>query len=326
MRLMLVAFALFATMAAATDRITPTSEAELDSRVGQLQKEAREAPCQAEDRICALAKLSLASSATELARGYTKCAQYGGDQPACEERAKARLAAARAFEQSIKEAFKKDTLFREDVPEQSPALAAYADRVRADLDASHCHPEGRLCIVGTLAALVEIDQALRHAASVCKGSRGSPEWQECSKPYFQATVQADQRSTAYLVDLTNKIGWPDAVKWGITTQDHAWLLAQHADNDKALQSHFLELMKAAFEQGTVPGKRYAYLVDRQSLAQGKPQIYGTQGRCTGSGDTATAEALTLDDPAHVDARREAAGLGPLQMYLDSLARHCRGGK
>lgn len=311
-------------MARAADKITPATEQQLEERVAALQNEARQAPCQADDRLCALAKLSLATSATELARGYTDCARYVGDQTACADRAKARLAAARSFEQSIKDAFTFDRLSAQDVPEESTALAAYAERVRHDLDASPCRPDARLCIIGTLAALVEIDQALRHAASVCKGARGSAEWQECAKPYFQPTYQADQRSVAYIAALTGKIGWPDAVTWGLDTQDKAWLLAQHADNDKAKQAEFLTRMKAAFEAGTVPGKRYAYLVDRQALAQGKAQIYGTQLICTGTAPDVTAQPQPLDNPEHVDARRAEAGLGPLKNYLDYASRKCRG--
>jgi hypothetical protein len=63
--------------------------------------------------------------------------------------------------------------------------------------------------------------------------------------------------------------------------------------------------------GDVDVKHVAYLTDRVRLADGEPQIYDTQvHRANGQW-----QARNLDDPEHVDARRQTLGLEPLVEYL-----------
>jgi hypothetical protein len=93
----------------------------------------------------------------------------------------------------------------------------------------------------------------------------------------------------------------------------AWLLAQHADHDSGFQLRCLELMTTA-PVGDVDVRHVAYLTDGVRLANGEPQIYGTQvHRATGQW-----QPRNLDDPEHVDDRRHAMGLEPLVEYLSSF--------
>ena len=59
---------------------------------------------------------------------------------------------------------------------------------------------------------------------------------------------------------------------------------------------------------------YALLYDRVRLAQGKPQRYGSQMHREGN----TFQPGPLEDPGHVDSRRRAMGLVPLEDYRCSL--------
>ncbi len=84
--------------------------------------------------------------------------------------------------------------------------------------------------------------------------------------------------------------------------------------DPAFQQQALELMRAAARAGQADRIELAYLTDRVAVNTGRLQIYGTQITCV-DGDIAPAP---LVDPEHVDERRAAVGLGPLQEYLDSF--------
>lgn len=90
----------------------------------------------------------------------------------------------------------------------------------------------------------------------------------------------------------------------------AWLLVKHADHDSGFQQRCLELMTTA-PVGDVDVRHVAYLTDRVRLANGDPQIYGTQvHRANGQW-----QPRNLDDPEHVDDRRHTMGLEPLVEYL-----------
>lgn len=61
----------------------------------------------------------------------------------------------------------------------------------------------------------------------------------------------------------------------------------------------------------------AYLVDRVRVAEGKPQVYGTQW---GSNADGNPEPRTpIEDEANVDILRASVGLGTIDDYLEELA-------
>jgi hypothetical protein len=90
-----------------------------------------------------------------------------------------------------------------------------------------------------------------------------------------------------------------------------WMLAQHADHDRAFQLRCLELLKRAVAEGEASPCNLAYLTDRVLLADDEPQIYGTQ--LTARNDELAPRRLR--DPGTVDQRRAALGLETLNAYL-----------
>jgi hypothetical protein len=88
--------------------------------------------------------------------------------------------------------------------------------------------------------------------------------------------EIDQRNTAGLKGVVDKHGWPGRSSVGDEGAHNAWLLAQHADRDRAFQKRCLKLMKDAVQKGEAAGKELAYLTDRVLVAEGQKQIYGTQ--------------------------------------------------
>jgi hypothetical protein len=100
----------------------------------------------------------------------------------------------------------------------------------------------------------------------------------------------------------------------------AWLFAQHADRHPDLQRKFLDLLRDAVAAGEATARHLAYLEDRVRVAQGRPQLYGTQ--FTQVVLQARYEPMPIEDPDYVDERRAAVGLGPLAEYAAEInSRH-----
>lgn len=85
----------------------------------------------------------------------------------------------------------------------------------------------------------------------------------------------------------------------------------HSAAERAFQRQCLELLTAAAEAGEATRTDLAYLTDRVLLAEGGQQVCGTQVHRQGG----AWRPRNLGDPDGVDARRAAAGRGPLAGYL-----------
>ncbi len=126
--------------------------------------------------------------------------------------------------------------------------------------------------------------------------------------------------TSALKQILAAHGWPTIARFGRAPDNHAWIVAQHADHDRVFQREVLALLGPLTAQGQTDPAHYAYLFDRVAVGEGRPQRYGTQGRCLEPGRWAPRE---IEDPDGVDARRTAVGLGPLAEYIDTMKGFCR---
>ena len=140
--------------------------------------------------------------------------------------------------------------------------------------------------------MVEVDQSMRN-----RGIDNPDEWDE--------TV--DHRNTERLKAIIDEMGWPSISKVGYDGSSNAWLLVQHADHDPEFQKRCLELMKSEPED-EISKRDLAYLEDRITVGDGKPQIYGTQFHTNSDGQL---ELLPIKDPDNVDKRRKEMGLETL---------------
>ena len=123
--------------------------------------------------------------------------------------------------------------------------------------------------------------------------------------------QADGENLPWLKAVIAEHGWPGTSLVGTDGAQAAWLLAQHADADPAFQRQCLDLLTAAVAAGEASERDLAYLTDRVLLAEGQPQVYGTQ--MTDEGGHYVPR--NLRDPDGVDERRAAVGLGPIAEHL-----------
>lgn len=126
----------------------------------------------------------------------------------------------------------------------------------------------------------------------------------------------DQGKTRRMREIVREIGWPTRSKVGAQAEHMAWLLVQHADT--AFQRECLVLMSREPAE-EVCARHIAYLYDRISVRDGRPQRYGTQLEKSGDG----WEPLPVEDPERLDARRQAVGLEPITDYLAGARRTLR---
>jgi len=126
--------------------------------------------------------------------------------------------------------------------------------------------------------------------------------------------EIDASNTAFLkADVDRRGGWPGKSAIGAGAAHFAWLLVQHADRDPEFQERALALMEPMVPQGEVEAKDFAYLFDRVAVAAGRPQRYGSQGRCVpGEGRWAPRP---MEEPELIDQRRASVGLGPMADYI-----------
>ncbi|GLY82295.1 hypothetical protein Airi02_002270 [Actinoallomurus iriomotensis] len=111
-------------------------------------------------------------------------------------------------------------------------------------------------------------------------------------------------------------GWPGSGLVGEDGAEAAWLLVQHADHDPGFQKQCLALLEDAVASGQASRVNLAYLTDRVRVAEGRPQVFGTQYRRGDGGP----EPRPIEDPGRLDQRREKAGLGPHGVYDRAMRR------
>ncbi len=91
------------------------------------------------------------------------------------------------------------------------------------------------------------------------------------------------KNTDRLKNLIEEHGWPIVSKFGEKAAQAAWLITQHSDHDLEFQKKVLEILKSLPKE-EVLSKNIAYLEDRVLVAEGKPQVYGTQFYVDGEGE------------------------------------------
>lgn len=131
-------------------------------------------------------------------------------------------------------------------------------------------------------------------------------------------ARIDQINTAALKKIVSRIGWPTIPRVGSKAAHAAWLLAQHATDDRSFQRRCLLLMKKELKGGAVSVRDYAYLTDRVLVGQGERQHYGTQFHTvTRDGEL---QPYPIERPRELDQRRHKAGLGAFSLYARRLKK------
>lgn len=119
----------------------------------------------------------------------------------------------------------------------------------------------------------------------------------------QWDASVDRENTAWFEDVVRLHGWPTISSVGEEACQAAWLLVQHADHKPDFQAACLAEMKC-LPDGEIKPAHIAYLEDRVRVAEGKPQLYGTQFYK----EDGPFKPRPIEDVANLEARRAAMGL------------------
>jgi hypothetical protein len=125
-----------------------------------------------------------------------------------------------------------------------------------------------------------------------------------------------RRNAIELRGIIGEIDWPIASKVGAQASKAAWLIAQHADEDRDLQKRALLALRQHASSGE-ERTQAAYLEDRLLHSDGQKQRFGTQGRCTAKG---IWQPFDIEDPKAIDARRSEMGMDSLASYVSFASK------
>ncbi|MEU8247707.1 DUF6624 domain-containing protein [Nonomuraea sp. NPDC048916] len=128
--------------------------------------------------------------------------------------------------------------------------------------------------------------------------------------------RVEEANTLRMKQIVDAYGWPG---WSLVGEDGAtaaWALVQHSDFDLEFQRKGLALMRKAVGEGDAEPSELAFLEDRVRVAEGRPQVYGTQWEMSPEGEW--RPRTPIENEARVDERRAEAGMKPLREYLREL--------
>jgi hypothetical protein len=121
----------------------------------------------------------------------------------------------------------------------------------------------------------------------------------------------DQSNLMWLRQQIQDDGFPSVAEVGHKGIFEIFMLIQHADRDRALQTKALKLMEPLVDSNEVSKMDVAFLTDRILVAEGRPQRYGTQ---FGADEQGRRTLKPVEDPANLDKRRASMGLEPENDY------------
>jgi hypothetical protein len=183
-----------------------------------------------------------------------------------------------------------------------PRWTALLARYRSDMASLASRRDDAL--LGELQRRIDKDQEARNRAM-----------QDPENPTLAATLgDVDRDNTAWLKAYLGEHGWPGYDTVGRSGSMGFFLLAQHADQDPAFQEQVLGMLRDAVARQQASGIHLAYLTDRVRLAQGKPQLYGTQFHVVDG----KPRPQPIEDAGQVEDRRAALGMEPLTEYTANM--------
>lgn len=117
--------------------------------------------------------------------------------------------------------------------------------------------------------------------------------------------------------IIDSAGWLGPEEVGTKASQALWLVLQHADAQPAVQAEYLPVMREAVAAGKAHASDLAMLEDRVAVNHGRPQLYGSQVFTKDGHMT----FRPIADEEHVNERRAAVGLEPLEDYAERFGFH-----
>lgn len=125
---------------------------------------------------------------------------------------------------------------------------------------------------------------------------------------------SDARLTAELQQIVKQNGWPTISLVGIDASDAAMLILSHSP-DHDWQRQLLPQLQTLAGTDKIDGSGLAMTVDKELVAEGKLQRYGSQFKYFNG----SLAMFAVEDPPNLDERRAKALLPPIAVYKQTLA-------
>jgi hypothetical protein len=126
-------------------------------------------------------------------------------------------------------------------------------------------------------------------------------------------AEVDQQLTEQMKAIVAKRGWPTIGLVGIKASNAAMLVLTHTA-DHAWQGAMLAELEGLADAGKIDGSALALVIDKELVARGQLQRYGSQFKLV-NGEMAM---FAVEDPAGLDRRRADALLPPMDVYRKVL--------
>ncbi len=128
-------------------------------------------------------------------------------------------------------------------------------------------------------------------------------------------AQIDAVLTQQLKNIVAQHSWPTIALVGPDASKAATLLLGHT-SDLAWRKSLLPQLTTLADRREIDPAQLAIVLDKQLVAEGKPQRYGTQFKMV-NGEMAM---ISVEDPGGLDTLRARALLPPMDAYKQTLAR------
>lgn len=128
-------------------------------------------------------------------------------------------------------------------------------------------------------------------------------------------LETDRELTTELKQVVAERGWPTVALVGIEASNAAMLVLTHTPDHEWQVSLLPELERLA-DSGKIDPAPLALVIDKQLVAAGLPQRYGSQFKNV-NGHMAM---FAVEDPGNLDRLRERAMLPPMAEYKSLLAK------
>jgi len=150
-----------------------------------------------------------------------------------------------------------------------------------------------------------------------QSARGMQHGQPKSKEKLEMATnlaEVDAGLTAELKEIVTKNGWPTIGLVGIEASNGAMLILTHTA-DHVWQLSLLPQLETLADDGKIDGSTLALVIDKELVAEGKLQRYGSQFKMLDGG----MAMFGVEDPGTLDARRAKVFLPPMDVYKQLLS-------
>ena len=154
----------------------------------------------------------------------------------------------------------------------------------------------------------QVDQAVRGFA---QGKQTSVMTQEMIKKL----PETDAHLTLQLQQIVKESGWPTIALVGIDASNAAMLILTHT-TDHAWQRQLLPQLETLADADKIDASSLALVVDKELVAEGKLQRYGSQFKFING----AMAMYAVEDPSSLDNRRSKALLPPMSVYKNILSQ------